>query len=60
MYQFRPINPLRLEIQAQVIELRSNGWSFPTIAKQLDLSVGTAWNMANTTFSKGKSIEYKL
>ena len=43
--QPRPINPAKVELQAQVIKLRSKGWSFPAIAKYLDISVGTAWNM---------------
>jgi hypothetical protein len=45
--QPRPTNPAKVELQAQVIELRSRGWSFPAIAKHLDISVGTAWNMSN-------------
>ena len=44
--QPRPINPAKVELQVQVIELRLRGWSFPAIAKQLKISVGTAWNMA--------------
>ena len=44
--QPRPVDPAKIQLQAQVIELRSKGWSFPAIAKQLDISVGTAWNMA--------------
>ncbi len=44
--QPRPFDPAKLELQAKVIELRSKGWSFPAIAKRLDISVGTAWNMA--------------
>ena len=47
--QPRPINPAKVELQAQVIELHSKGWSFPAIAKHLDISVGTAWNMAKLT-----------
>ena len=43
--QPRPIDPAKAELQAQVIELRLKGWSFPAIARYLDLSVGTAWNM---------------
>ena len=43
--QPRPIDPTKLNLQAQVIELRSNGWSFPAIAKHLSISVGTAWNI---------------
>ena len=38
-------DPAKVELQAQVIELRLRGWSFPAIAKYLDISVGTAWNM---------------
>ena len=45
--QPRPIDPAKIELQAKVIELRSQGWSFPAIAKHLDISVGTAWNMTN-------------
>ena len=45
--QPRPINPAKLELQTQVIELRSQGWSFPAIAKHLDISVGNAWNLFN-------------
>ena len=44
--QPRPVNTARIELQSQVIELRSKGRSFPVIAKYLDISVGTAWNMA--------------
>ena len=43
--QPRSIDHTKAELQAQVIELRSKGWSFPAIAKHLDISVGTAWNM---------------
>jgi hypothetical protein len=47
MYQAQPrvVDPSKLELQAKVIELRSQGWSFPAIAKNLGISVGTAWNM---------------
>ena len=45
-FQPRPIDPAKIELQARVIELRSKGWSFPAIAKRLNISVGTAWNMA--------------
>ncbi|MBA3868344.1 MAG: response regulator transcription factor [Anaerolineae bacterium] len=44
--QPRPIDPERAELQQQVIQLRLRGWSFPAIAKQLNISIGTAWNMA--------------
>jgi DNA-binding NarL/FixJ family response regulator len=46
-YQSQPrqINPAKVELQAQVIELRLRGWSYPEIARHLDISVGTAWNM---------------
>ena len=43
--QPRQLNLATIELQAQVIELRLKGWSFPAIAKHLDISVGTAWNM---------------
>ncbi len=43
--QPRPINPAKVELQAQVIELRSSGWSFPVIARHLGISVGTVWNL---------------
>jgi hypothetical protein len=46
--QPRPNDPTRMQLQAQVIELRSKGWSFPAIARHLGISIGTAWNMANT------------
>ena len=49
--QPRLIDPARAELRAQVIELRSQGWSFPAIARHLDISVGTAWNKANTALS---------
>jgi hypothetical protein len=42
----RSADPAKVKLQAQVIELRSKGWSFPAIASHLDISVGTAWNMA--------------
>ncbi len=47
-YQKRPrtVDPAKLKLQASVAELRSQSWSFPAIAKQLNISVGTAWNMA--------------
>lgn len=44
--QTRSIDPTKLKLQAQVIELRSKGCSYPAIAKILDISVGTAWNMS--------------
>ena len=46
-YQSQPrtINPAKIELQAKVIELHLQGWSFPSIAKHLNISVGTAWNM---------------
>ena len=50
--QPRPKDSAKMEIQAQVVELRSKGWSFPTIAKHLDISVGTAWNMSNKDETK--------
>jgi hypothetical protein len=43
----RPIDSEKVELQEKVIELRSKGWSFPTIARHLDISVGTAWNMVH-------------
>ena len=44
--QPRPIDPEKIELQVKVIELRSNGCSYPAIAKGLNISVGTAWNVA--------------
>ena len=46
-YQVQPrlIDPVKLGLQAKVIELRSEGWSYPAIAKYKDISVGTAWNL---------------
>ena len=44
--QPRSSDPARIELQAKVVELQSKGWSYPAIAKHLDISVGTAWNMA--------------
>ena len=58
--QPRPINPAKVELQAQVIELRSRGWSFPAIAKHLDISVGTAWNIANTKVAEYLNVLHKL
>ena len=43
--QPRSIDLAKVELQTQVIELRSRGWSFPAIARQLNISVVTAWNM---------------
>jgi hypothetical protein len=43
--QPRPIDSAKKELQGKVIELRSEGWSFPAIAKYLNISVGTAWNI---------------
>jgi hypothetical protein len=40
------VDPVKIKIQARVIELRSIGWSFPAIASPLDISVGTAWNIS--------------
>ena len=51
--QPRPIDPAKIELQAKVIELRSRGWSYPTIAKYLDISVGTAWNTAKLNVLSG-------
>ena len=45
-FQPRSIDPARVELQAQVIELRSSGWSVPRIARDLGISVGTVWNLA--------------
>ena len=44
--QPRPIDPEKTELQVKVIELRSKGLSYPTIAKFLNISVGTTWNLA--------------
>ena len=57
--QPRPIDPIKLNLQAQVIELRSQGWSFPAIAKHLDISVGTAWNMVKYITQETKSLYTK-
>lgn len=46
--KLRPINPAKIEQQAKVIELRSQGWSFPAIARHLDISVGTVWNISRS------------
>jgi hypothetical protein len=40
--QARAIDPARAKLETQVIELRSEGWSFPAIAKYLGISVGSA------------------
>ena len=50
--QPHPINPAKVELQAQVIELRLRGWSFPAIAKHLGISVGTAWNMTKANVAE--------
>jgi hypothetical protein len=50
--QPRPINPAKVELQVQVIELRLKGWSFPAIAKHLGISVGTAWNMTKANVAE--------
>jgi hypothetical protein len=49
-YQSLPvtIDPSKLELQSKIVELCSNGWSFPAIARHLDISVGTVWNITNT------------
>jgi hypothetical protein len=44
--QPRPIDPAKVKLQAKVVELHSKGWSYPAIADFLNISVGTAWNMA--------------
>jgi len=41
------VDPAKIELQAQVIELRSIGWSFPAIAKHVKISVGSVWNIMN-------------
>lgn len=38
----------RTLLRARVHELRAQGQSFPAIAQALGISVGTAWNLANT------------
>ena len=45
--QPRTVDPAKIELQTQVIELRLRGWSFPDIARHLDISVGTAWNLSS-------------
>ena len=50
--QPRSIDPAKVELQAQVIELRLRGWSFPAIAKHLGISVGTAWNMTKANVAE--------
>ena len=40
------IDPAKIELQVKVIELHSNGWSYPAIAKHLNIRVGTAWNLS--------------
>ena len=59
-YQARPrtIDPAKRELQIRVVELRSQGWSFPAIANRLNMSVGTAWNMANS--SKWSLSNYRI
>ena len=54
------IDPTKVKLQAQVIELRSRGWSFPAIANHLDISVGTAWNIANTKVAEYLNELHKL
>jgi transposase len=44
----RPEVPERTRLRAKVQKLREQGMSYPQIAKQLGISVGTAWNIANT------------
>jgi hypothetical protein len=44
--QPRPIDPEKIELQIKVIELRSKGLSYPAIAKFLNISVGTTWDLA--------------
>ena len=46
--QPRSVDSAKIKLQSQVNELRSKGWSYPAIARHLNISVGTAWNMANT------------
>ncbi|MBA3868332.1 MAG: helix-turn-helix domain-containing protein [Anaerolineae bacterium] len=36
-----------MELKAKVIELRSQRWSFPAIARHLDISVGIVWHIVN-------------
>jgi hypothetical protein len=51
--QPRSVDPAKVELEAQVIDLRSKGWSFPAISKHLNISVGIAWNL-----TKKKNITY--
>ncbi len=44
--QFRAVVPAKTELQAQVIEMHSRGLSYPAIARCLNISVGTAWNLS--------------
>ncbi|MBI1278223.1 MAG: hypothetical protein GC179_08860 [Anaerolineaceae bacterium] len=48
--QPRQIDPTKLNLQEYVIDLRSDGWSYPAIAKHLDISVGTVWNLVNRKY----------
>ena len=40
-------NPQKIQLYGHVLELRSAGLSYPAIARQLGISVGTVWNYAN-------------
>ncbi len=42
-----PENPMRTALRLKVRELRLQGVSYPEIAIQMDISVGTVWNLVN-------------
>ena len=49
--QPRHIDPAKVELQRKVVELRSYGLSLLAIAKRLNISVGSVWNMTRVNTS---------
>ena len=47
-------NPQKILLYKQVLEFRRQGYSYPAIARQLGISVGTVWNYANIPSTRSK------
>ena len=43
----RSDDPKKILLRERVVQLRCSGYSYPAIAGQLGISVGTVWNYAN-------------
>ncbi len=44
----QPETPIRAALRKRAIQLREQGLSYPEIARELNISVGTAWNLSNS------------